>query len=231
MPKVKRFLILVPLLATLGGCGWLLPRAEPNDSGFLGNYPRLDPGKQLKKVYVAPNISLGGLDKVWVRPFDIAVPARAPWFDSDTHTPADLAAFLYNAREAFNTELASRFRVLPDRTFADESTIIVSAQITDVSVVPLPGKPRPWYDYLFPASVYAGIEIAVSRAGGRDPAIEIKDWRTGAQPLRRKMASGLGPYGDLLTIFYFWGGRLRQVLVEATSKPAAPTHEGPARLF
>ena len=228
MAHVRRFLVLPALLLALTGC---LSRGEPADSEYLRHYRDLAPGTRFEKVYADPNISLAGLKKVWVRPVQITIPARKPWFDSEDHSPGELAAFLFNVREAFDAELSTGFRVLPDGSFADEQTIVVSAQITDLSVVPLPGKPMPWYDRLFPSRVYVGIEMSVYRCGAREPAFEIKAWRTGAQPIRRAMEPGLGDYGRLLTIFYFWGDRLRQFLVEATRKPPETRQNGRMRLF
>ena len=210
---------------------------EPTNGGLRVRYEDLQPGKYFRKELVDPEFAVGGLTKVCIPRVSITPAARTPWFESGPHGPADLAVTLHALRMALKEGLETRFRVLPDESFADKDTLVVKAQVTRLSVVELPARPdgaerdTTWTRRLFPTRASAGVEIAVMRYGARGAALLIKDWRAGEQNVQRRIDPDMGQYGAMLSIFHLWGERLREALWDVVRGEKAQEAAQGIRLF
>ena len=219
MSLTKRTLRLVIALAlgvSASGCQAVLGGREPKDSGFLDRYDDLRPGKRFRKVAIDPDTSLKGATKVWVKPFEVTRAVTASWLREPDRLETHFVRAVAEAYRAFTEELTRGFIVLQDASFADEGALVIETKITRLAPINVPGRSTSVWRRLFPPQAAAGVEIVVLRLPTKQVAVRIKDWRAGRQAAGRPVAPGGGGYADMLTVFHFWGRRVRGLLAELT---------------
>lgn len=198
-------------LAGATGCRTLY-YPEPDNAGHLRRYMDLEHGGgPFQKIAYGPVERLAGKRKLVVMPLDTGLDVRIEWFMNAGRVERELARAITAAGTALREELAQEFVVLQDRSFADRETIIVTAMVTDLAAVRLPGTPDTGWRRWFPPTPRAAIEIAVRLPGEEEPLIRIKDWRAGRQKVRSRVSDGT-PFGDLRTIFHYWGQNLADIM-------------------
>ena len=220
MDGLPRLLLLVGLGAGLAGCETLFSEGEPRNSGLLKRYDGLVPGKYFRNEAVARDMPLRGLTQVYLKPVQVAIPPRITWLRNAGRLETDLTRIMTGMGRALRQELSTGFIVLQDASFVDRRTIVIEVIATRLSAVNLPEEHPPLKRRLFPTRASAGMEATAGLVEARTRAVRVKDWRSGRQEISRTVPAELGQYGDMLTIFHFWGRRLRDLLLEQTgAKP------------
>lgn len=217
-------LAIAALFSSFGlGCATLY-YAEPPNAGHLRRYRDMGRGTHFRKTAYGPVEHLRGRRKVVVMPVQTSLEVRMEWFMRSGRMERELAQAITAAGAALRQELAAEFVVLQDPSFIDPETVIVSAMVTDLAAVRMPGAPDVGWRKVFPPRPRAAIEIAVRVPRQEEVLIRIKDWRSG----RKRTATPVEDrtdFGSLRTIFHFWGERLTDMLADEARKEPTEREE------
>jgi len=187
------FLLLVPACASV-----------PEQSGYLGDYSTLTPGKNFKQEFVSPGTDFSKYTKVRINPVDLT------FMDADSKIVIGeedvkrLSALLISE---FEKALSERFEIVPSTGSTDEETLVISPVITQVTApirtVNVIATVLPM-GFFFSSSGTASFEAKITDGADGTLLAKVAEERQNNLDAKSLLIGGFMKYAQAEAIFWTW---------------------------